>query len=93
MIQTESYISIQTYISIAEHFMVKGTHSFIEQTLNIPVMPDISLGAREAIMKILNDDFLEINDFWEINEGKTKPVLEIPRICTCNSWAFVKSFK
>lgn len=62
-------------------------HSFIEQTLNIPVMPDMSLGAREEIMENLNDDF------GEISVGKIKSVLEICRICACSSWAFVKSFK
>lgn len=62
-------------------------HSFIEQTLNIPVMPGMSLSVREAIMENLNDDF------GEISVGKTKSMLEIPRICACSSWAFVKSFQ
>lgn len=47
--------------------MVKDNHSFIEETLNIPVMPDISLGAKEVIVENLNDDF------WEINVGRPNP--------------------
>lgn len=52
--------------------MVKDNHSFIEETLNIPVMPDISLGAKEVIVENLNDDF------WEINVGRPNPCWKYP---------------
>lgn len=53
--------------------MVRGTHHLLN-TLNIPVLSNISLGAGEAMMKNFNDDFGNIvwgrqNQHWKYPES------------------------
>lgn len=43
---------------IVDHFRIRGIYLFIDKkSLNIPVILDIILGAKEAIMKNFNSDF------------------------------------